>query len=173
MKLHSVSFTSFHSKNLDFLLISQHSLWFPGLTFSSGMDSESTDSSRPAIDSFIKPTAPPVSEKDGPGPESSLLRSASGISSWAQNLKIPQSLPIPPGDSPNSAISAFSRISTSLGLRSPPAQEGVDSTTSNPSSNVLESLTKGLVDSSRSAVKAVQVKARHMVSQNKRRYQVA
>ncbi|KAK9036288.1 hypothetical protein V6N11_078295 [Hibiscus sabdariffa] len=36
---------------------------------------------------------------------------------------------------------------------------------------VLESLKKGIVDSSLSAVKAVQVKTRPMVSQNKRRYQ--
>lgn len=39
-------------------------------------------------------------------------------------------------------------------------------------SGVFQSFTKGLVNTSQSAVKAVQVKARHLVSQNKRRYQV-
>jgi phosphatidylinositol-3,4,5-trisphosphate 3-phosphatase/dual-specificity protein phosphatase PTEN len=39
-------------------------------------------------------------------------------------------------------------------------------------SNLFGSITKGLVDTSKNAVKAVQVKARHVVSQNKRRYQV-
>ncbi|RXI07122.1 hypothetical protein DVH24_026258 [Malus domestica] len=38
-------------------------------------------------------------------------------------------------------------------------------------SGVFLSFTKGLVNTSQSAVKAVQVKARHLVSQNKRRYQ--
>ncbi|KAH0995811.1 hypothetical protein GBA52_019675 [Prunus armeniaca] len=38
-------------------------------------------------------------------------------------------------------------------------------------SGVFQSFTKGLVNTSQSAVKAVQVRARHLVSQNKRRYQ--
>ncbi|BFG35905.1 hypothetical protein CerSpe_221790 [Prunus speciosa] len=38
-------------------------------------------------------------------------------------------------------------------------------------SGVFQSFTKGLVNTSQIAVKAVQVKARHLVSQNKRRYQ--
>ncbi|CBI21370.3 unnamed protein product, partial [Vitis vinifera] len=49
--------------------------------------------------------------------------------------------------------------------------ESVVSTSTTTQPGVLESFTKGLVDSSKSAVKAVQVKARHIVSQNKRRYQ--
>lgn len=40
-------------------------------------------------------------------------------------------------------------------------------------SGVLGSFTKGILSTSQFAVKAVQVKARHLVSQNKRRYQVA
>ncbi|CAO2152454.1 unnamed protein product [Urochloa humidicola] len=49
------------------------------------------------------------------------------------------------------------------------AEGSTSPTTGQP--GVFGSLMKGIVDSSKNAVKAVQVKARHMVSQNKRRYQ--
>lgn len=50
--------------------------------------------------------------------------------------------------------------------------ESAGDNSANAQSSVIESLTKGLADSSMTAVKALQVKARHIVSQNKRRYQV-
>lgn len=55
---------------------------------------------------------------------------------------------------------------------SPVQSDGAADTKPAMQSGVFESLTKGLVDTSQNAVKAMQVKARHIVSQNKRRYQV-
>ncbi|KAL0384240.1 UNVERIFIED_CONTAM: Phosphatidylinositol 3,4,5-trisphosphate 3-phosphatase and protein-tyrosine-phosphatase PTEN2A [Sesamum radiatum] len=113
------------------------------------MSLESPDSSNPQdIESAdVKmstsvESAPHNSEHDAPS-----KFSASGISTWAKNLKIPQPFGGSPEVSPseNSGKSTFSRF--------------------------IGSITKGLVDSSKNAVKAVQVKARHVVSQNKRRYQ--
>nr|TKW34861.1 hypothetical protein SEVIR_2G334300v2 [Setaria viridis] len=71
----------------------------------------------------------------------------------------------------------FARFTSGFGLRLSPkaaqqdeiAEGSTSPTTGQP--GVFGSLTKGIVDSSKNAVKAVQVKARHMVSQNKRRYQ--
>ncbi|XP_020230432.1 phosphatidylinositol 3,4,5-trisphosphate 3-phosphatase and protein-tyrosine-phosphatase PTEN2A isoform X2 [Cajanus cajan] len=101
---------------------------------------------------------------------------ASGISSWARHLKLPQALRAAQQNSQteNTGISAFARLTSGLGLRMPSneavaAAAPVNSGAEQP--NLIESFTKGLVDSSKSAVKAVQVKARHIVSQNKRRYQ--
>ncbi|CAF1705136.1 BnaC03g41000D [Brassica napus] len=58
-----------------------------------------------------------------------------------------------------------------LGIRLSPHRpdETTEGTSSQPC--FIGTITKGLVDSSKNAVKAVQVKARHAVSQNKRRYQ--
>ncbi|XP_044479783.1 phosphatidylinositol 3,4,5-trisphosphate 3-phosphatase and protein-tyrosine-phosphatase PTEN2A-like isoform X1 [Mangifera indica] len=102
---------------------------------------------------------------------------AAGISTWAKNLKIPQPFAGTQEDSPtaSSAKSSFARFTSSFGLRlSPKSSQAEDvsegtSTTAQP--GLFGTITKGLVDSSKSAVKAVQVKARHVVSQNKRRYQ--
>lgn len=101
----------------------------------------------------------------------------SNISSWAKTLKFPHPVP-PPQDNLQTGspgMSPFARFTSELGLRlpsmTPVADKSAEGTSTNPT-GVLESLAKGLVDSSRSAVKAVQVKARHIVSQNKRRYQV-
>jgi phosphatidylinositol-3,4,5-trisphosphate 3-phosphatase/dual-specificity protein phosphatase PTEN len=52
-----------------------------------------------------------------------------------------------------------------------PIQEERSRNESTGETSVIESITKGLVDTSMFAVRAVQVKARHIVSQNKRRYQ--
>lgn len=123
-----------------------------------------TESQQPA------PTRPDTSVQD-----TSSLLSASGITSWARNLKIPQSSSEDDAQSGNSTKSAFAHFTSGFGLRMSPKSPTQDGnaeeslTTSQP--GVLGSFTKGLMDSSRSAVKAVQVKARHMVSQNKRRYQ--
>jgi len=102
---------------------------------------------------------------------------ASGISSWARNLKLPGlGLGQAQQDSQteNTGISAFSRLTGGLGLRAQSSKETAAPLNSGPEqSNLIESFAKGLMDSSKSAVKAVQVKARHIVSQNKRRYQVS
>ncbi|KAL4362100.1 hypothetical protein GQ457_04G035140 [Hibiscus cannabinus] len=81
----------------------------------------------------------------------------------------------PPSDLP-SRTSAFGRFTSVLGLRLqsmnlPPDNHAEPASTG--TQTVLESLKKGIVDSSLSAVKAVQVKTRPMVSKNKRRYQVS
>ncbi|XP_077243578.1 phosphatidylinositol 3,4,5-trisphosphate 3-phosphatase and protein-tyrosine-phosphatase PTEN2A-like [Tasmannia lanceolata] len=146
------------------------------------MESESADRSSAA--------APDVSHSAVPRQDSSVrdtpsMLSASGISSWARSLKIPQPSSQEDPQSRNSGKSTFTRFTSGFGLRlSPKAPVGVadegtegisttaaEGTSTTAQSGVLGSFTKGLVDSSRSAVKAVQVKARHMVSQNKRRYQ--
>lgn len=136
------------------------------------MESESADSSS----SF--PVKAPDLQDSAASRENNYVRdtpsllSASGISSWARNLKNPQ----PQSQEDNSGKSTFARFTSGFGLRgspkSPVQDDSATEGTSTPTqSGVLGSFTKGLVDSSRSAVKAVQVKARHMVSQNKRRYQ--
>jgi phosphatidylinositol-3,4,5-trisphosphate 3-phosphatase/dual-specificity protein phosphatase PTEN len=122
------------------------------------------------------PAAPTsATAQDAAGHESpSSMFSTSGLSSWAKNLKIPQ--PSSDQESPTGK-NTFSRLTSGLGLRSSPKspqqdESAVGSTTpTSAQAGVFGSLTKGIVDSSRNAVKAVQVKARHMVSQNKRRYQ--
>ncbi|KAK3136484.1 hypothetical protein QOZ80_5BG0436130 [Eleusine coracana subsp. coracana] len=119
------------------------------------------------------PTTAP--KKDAAGREApASMFSTSGLSSWAKNLKIPQ--PSSNKESPTGKHT-FARFTSGLGLRlSPKAAQQDDSAEGSTSpttaqSGVFGSLTKGIVDSSKNAVKAVQVKARHMVSQNKRRYQ--
>lgn len=103
--------------------------------------------------------------------------SASGISTWAKNLKISQLGSQESSPSGNSGKSTLSRLTGSFGLslspRSPQSEESSDGNSpTTPTSSFIGTITKGLVDSSKNAVKAVQVKARHVVSQNKRRYQV-
>lgn len=123
-----------------------------------------------ATDSIV-PHAPSGGGHDtshGESPPS--MFSASGLSSWAKNLKFPQQ------DSPSasSGMSPLERFTSGLGLHLPTKIPGADETTeatTTTTQGAFESFTKGLVDSSRSAVKAMQVKARHIVSQNKRRYQ--
>ncbi|KAH1267183.1 Phosphatidylinositol 3,4,5-trisphosphate 3-phosphatase and protein-tyrosine-phosphatase PTEN2A [Glycine max] len=136
-----------------------------------------------SADSSSQPTPPAsnteeqhstkVSGQPGNAHDSQLSSPTSGISSWARNLKFPQALGLGAqqnSQTENAGMSAFARLTGGLGLRTPsnetaPVKSGAEQ------SNLIESVTKGLVDSSKSAVKAVQVKARHIVSQNKRRYQ--
>lgn len=101
------------------------------------------------------------------------LLSTSGISSWARSLKIPKASAQEDPQPGNTGKSPFARLASGFRL-SPksPQDESAEGTSTPTEPGVFGSLTKGLMDSSRSAVKAVQVKARHMVSQNKRRYQV-
>ncbi|XP_028548078.1 phosphatidylinositol 3,4,5-trisphosphate 3-phosphatase and protein-tyrosine-phosphatase PTEN2A [Dendrobium catenatum] len=107
--------------------------------------------------------------------ESPSLLSSSGITSWAKNLKIPQAAVQEDPQTGNAGKSTFARFTSGLGLRlSPKSTQKDDNAEGSPTptqQGVFGSLTKGFVDSSKNAVKAVQVKARHIVSQNKRRYQ--
>lgn len=104
--------------------------------------------------------------------------SPSSISSWAKSLKIPQPLAASQDDSPtgNAGKSTFTRFTSGLALRLSPkassSEDSSDGTKMNLQPGFIGAITKGLVDSSKNAVKAVQVKARHVVSQNKRRFRV-
>ncbi|GAB4846950.1 Phosphatidylinositol 3,4,5-trisphosphate 3-phosphatase and protein-tyrosine-phosphatase pten2a, variant 2 [Ancistrocladus abbreviatus] len=104
-----------------------------------------------------------------------LSSSTSGISSWARRLKAAQVREHQEDpQSGNASKLNFAQFTSGLGLHFPPAapvENGAEASSTAAQVGVFESLTKGLVDTSRSAVKAVQVKARHIVSQNKRRYQ--
>ncbi|KAL2939344.1 Phosphatidylinositol 3 4 5-trisphosphate 3-phosphatase and protein-tyrosine-phosphatase PTEN2A [Bienertia sinuspersici] len=142
------------------------------------MDVESVDSSTtpPGRAPDVQPTPPVDGELNNASGDTSSKPSILGISSWARNLKIPQPSAGAQVDSPseNSPKSAFARltsgITSRLSPREPTTEQGPDE--GSPSqSNFIGTITKGLVDSSKSAVRAVQVKARHVVSQNKRRYQ--
>ncbi|PIN08740.1 Clathrin coat dissociation kinase GAK/PTEN/Auxilin [Handroanthus impetiginosus] len=140
---------------------------------------ESPDSSNPQnikseeikISTSVE-SAPENSEREVPS-----KFSPSGISTWAKNLKIPQPFVGSQEGSPseNSGKSTFSRFTSGFGLRlspkSPQSEENSGGASPTAQSGFIGSITKGLVDSSKNAVKAVQVKARHVVSQNKRRYQ--
>ncbi|XP_015578311.1 phosphatidylinositol 3,4,5-trisphosphate 3-phosphatase and protein-tyrosine-phosphatase PTEN2A isoform X2 [Ricinus communis] len=100
---------------------------------------------------------------------------SSGISSHSRGSNLPQPTRPLTDSQTGSFGSTFARLTSGLGLNfssiAPGLNESSQGSISSAQTGVLESLTKGLVDSSRSAVKAVQVKARHVVSQNKRRYQ--
>ncbi|CAM8907914.1 unnamed protein product [Rhodiola kirilowii] len=93
-----------------------------------------------------------------------------------QDLKDSQSA-VTSGQSPSSktGVLSLASLTSRLGLKLPLGNSASDSTAENdsttPQGGVLELFTKGIVDSSKNAVKAVQVRARHAVSQNKRRYQ--
>ncbi|KAK8263174.1 hypothetical protein V6Z12_D12G024900 [Gossypium hirsutum] len=104
------------------------------------------------------------------------LDAPSKLSSWAKNLKIPQPFATSQENSPtgNAGKSTFSLFTSGFGLRSSPkspASDSSDGASATTQPGFLGTITKGIVDSSKNAVKAVQVKARHVVSQNKRRYQ--
>lgn len=129
-------------------------------------------------------TANAESVVDNSASDNSSKVSTSGISSWAKNLKIPQPLAGSQNDTQSGTPtkSTFARFTSGFGLRlspkSSPTEENSAGTsptteTAQAQSGFIGTLTKGIVDSSKSAVKAMQVKARHVVSQNKRRYQVS
>ncbi|EPS74080.1 hypothetical protein M569_00672, partial [Genlisea aurea] len=117
------------------------------------------------------------SDPDKSGRDANSKFSVSGITNWAKNLKISQPLVASEEDSAseNSVKSPLSRLTGGLGLRlnpkSSPLEENSAGASSPTQPGLIGTITKGLVDSSKNAVKAVQVKARHVVSQNKRRYQ--
>lgn len=107
--------------------------------------------------------------------ETPSLLSTSGITSWAKNLRISKPSEQLDSQSGSAGKSTFARLTSGFGLnlspKSPQIDDKAQDASSSPQPGVLGTFTKGLVDSSKNAVKAVQVKARHMVSQNKRRYQ--
>ncbi|KAK8935785.1 hypothetical protein KSP39_PZI014145 [Platanthera zijinensis] len=116
-----------------------------------------------------------ASRQDSHVRESSSLLSSSGITSWAKNLKIPHADGQENPQIVNAGKSTFARFTSGLGLRlspkSPQKDDDAEGSSSASQQGVFGTLTKGFVDTSKNAVKAVQVKARHIVSQNKRRYQ--
>lgn len=151
------------------------------------MDPVSADVSKPPpvkVPSTIHPakeddgqaSAAVASGQDNSAREAPSRLSPTGISSWAKNLKVSPSFSGSQDESSSGNVgkSAFARLTSNLGLRLSPKSPVVDENSDEPAaqSNLFGSITKGLVDSSKNAVKAVQVKARHAVSQNKRRYQV-
>ncbi|KAJ9177298.1 hypothetical protein P3X46_012532 [Hevea brasiliensis] len=133
---------------------------------------KASNNDSPAKASNAEPSANTAISNDGKVGESP----ASGIPSQSRSLKLPQPTR-PPTDSETGTFgnSTFARFTRGLGLHFPSVTPGTNEmsqgSTTSEQAGVLESFTKGLVDSSRSAVKAMQVKARHVVSQNKRRYQ--
>ncbi|XP_027363447.1 phosphatidylinositol 3,4,5-trisphosphate 3-phosphatase and protein-tyrosine-phosphatase PTEN2A [Abrus precatorius] len=131
--------------------------------------------SPPAKETDEEVSATVVSGQDNSAHESSSRSSPTGISTWAKNLKISHSFSGSQDDSPGGNVgkSTFARITSNLGLRLSPKSPVSDDSSNETAvqSNLFGTITKGLVDSSKNAVKAVQVKARHVVSQNKRRYQ--
>ncbi|PHT41773.1 hypothetical protein CQW23_20627 [Capsicum baccatum] len=141
------------------------------------MDSGSADvsNSQPVTTSNVARSTEVVSAPFQSTEEVPSKLSTSGISSWAKNLKIPQPFTGSQDEqlSENASKSTFARFTGGLGMRlSPksPTDEHPDGTSTSPTT-FIGTFTKGLVDSSKNAVKAVQVKARQVVSQNKRRYQ--
>lgn len=140
------------------------------------MDSETAKSSlsQPDQGSDVGSSPSVVSEKESSAQGSSSVASTSAISAWARGLKLTQMQQ--DSQTTNTGKSTFSRLASGLGLQIPSkaseSADNADKSSAPAQSGVIGSLTKGIVDSSLNAVKAVQIKARHMVSQNKRRYQV-
>lgn len=137
------------------------------------------------MDSSVAPDTPPVKSLDihpttttdavNAATDGSPKQSMLGISSWARSLKIPApsaggQAELPTENSPKSAFARFtSGIASRLSPREPTPEQGAEAGSSQ--SNFFGTITRGLVDTSKSAARAVSVKARHVVSQNKRRYQ--
>ncbi|KAL6551749.1 Phosphatidylinositol 3,4,5-trisphosphate 3-phosphatase and protein-tyrosine-phosphatase pten2a [Orobanche gracilis] len=139
------------------------------------MDSGTREStpSRPGEGSDDGSPPHAVSDKKNLVQDSSSVLSMSAISSWAKSLKLPQMQQ--DSQTTNAGNSTFSRLASGLGLqissKASASTENANNNSTSAQSSVIGSFTKGVVDSSLNAVKAVQVKARHIVSQNKRRYQ--
>lgn len=141
------------------------------------MESDSAKPSLPPEDktSDIQPSARAIHGQDDSDNYSPSEASDSGLSSGSKSVKVSPPSGEVQGEtqSGDGARSTFARFTSGLGLRFPPTGPAPDGSApaTTGQAGVLGTLTKGIVDSSRSAVKAVQVKARHMVSQNKRRFQ--
>ncbi|XP_031117349.1 phosphatidylinositol 3,4,5-trisphosphate 3-phosphatase and protein-tyrosine-phosphatase PTEN2A-like isoform X1 [Ipomoea triloba] len=145
------------------------------------MDSGTTNPSPPPSNraSEVEPSASEsiVSEKDSPSDSMPSVLSTPLLPSWAKNLTAPQPVQQGQQNSETGSVSwpSLSRLASGFGLqftsKASLMNESAGDNSANAQSSVIESLTKGLADSSMTAVKALQVKARHIVSQNKRRYQ--
>ncbi|CAI8588919.1 unnamed protein product [Vicia faba] len=109
-----------------------------------------------------------VPAENGNAHDSTSLPPASGISSWARNLRLGAA--DQNSQTESNGMSVFALWTSGIGRRVP-SNETATANSGPDQSNLIESFTKGLMDSSKNAVKAVQTKARHIVSQNKRRYQ--
>ncbi|KAG6382836.1 hypothetical protein SASPL_157446 [Salvia splendens] len=136
------------------------------------MESETAKSSlpQPGQDSNVGSSPSNIMEKESSAQGPTSVSSTSAISAWARGLKLTQAQQEP--KKTNSGNFTFARLASGLGLQIPSkSDENADKGSAPAQSGVIGSLTKGIVDSSLNAVKAVQVKARHIVSQNKRRYQ--
>lgn len=143
------------------------------------MDSESAvpSTSPPVKAPEEQPPVATDSGSDNSSRDAPSKLSTSGLTSWAKNLKIPQPMAPAQDSSPTgTGQSSFARFTSGLGLRlspkSPTEADDPNGSSKATHPGLFDTITKGIVDSSKSAVKAVQVKARHVVSQNKRRYQV-
>ncbi|GAB2231736.1 hypothetical protein Droror1_Dr00010748 [Drosera rotundifolia] len=111
----------------------------------------------------------PLQESTSTLPTSNLLHPAKSLKALTSSTEVHEN----PQDQ-NTLKLNFSRFTSGLGLHflpTAPAGKDADFASTGAEGSVFETFTKGIVDSSRSAVKAVQVKARQIVSQNKRRYQ--
>lgn len=152
---------------------------FSFFLFGSRMESESTSSSPQLSAKPSDAEAPkPIASQNNSSAQNTSKTPASTISSWAKTLNFPQ--PVAPGQQGSTVgdagTSSFSRFASGLGLsftsKAFVTNDRAGGNAPTTQSGVFESITKGLIDTSLNAVKAVQVKARHAVSQNKRRYQV-
>ncbi|PWA52219.1 C2 domain-containing protein [Artemisia annua] len=147
------------------------------------MDAEPDKTSSPVKNADVEASVPVDNGPDKVAQEqdASSKFSVSSISTWAKSLKLPQPLGGTHGtqaessSSENTGKSSFSRLTSGLGLKlSPKAPQEIDSpdeAPKTPQGGFIGTITKGFVDTSKNAVRVVQVKARHVVSQNKRRYQ--
>lgn len=105
--------------------------------------------------------------------------SAAGLANWAKSLRInPNSNTQENAVSGEAVKNPFTLLSNSFGRRAASKIPVVEAPVESPSSvspgsqeGAFGNLAKGLLDTSKNAMKAVQTKARHLVSQNKRRYQ--
>lgn len=105
--------------------------------------------------------------------------SAAGLANWAKNLRINPNSNVQENATPGEGVkNPFSLLSNSFGRRSASRIPVVEAPLESPSSmspgsqdGGLGNIAKGFLDTSKNAMKAVQLKARHLVSQNKRRYQ--
>lgn len=108
---------------------------------------------------------------------STLRFSPSGFSTWAKSFKFSQSSAPENAQPVDGRKSPFGRLASGLGIRTSSKIPVVDDPTEDSTQvtvtqeSPLGSITKGFLDTSKNAMRAVQTKARHIVSQNKRRYQ--
>lgn len=138
------------------------------------MESHQVDSSS-SLTTTASGIPHPDTQHGDPTQDKSSILSASGLSSWARRFRNPQQSEQEDPKTGNAVMSTFARFNSGLRSRLSSKNSAQDESANNPTdtqSGAVASLTKGLKDSSLNAVKAVQVKARQVVSKNKRRYQV-